>query len=77
MKNTTIPGTQSGTRFIPETPRAGGQRPQSERLAPFMPADSAMEARSDALLLEFLTGFEREGFPQDRLAGYQSETQGE
>jgi hypothetical protein len=77
MNNTTIPRAQSGTRFIQGTTRAEGPRPESERLATFLPADSATETRSDALLLEFLTGFEREGSPQDRLAGYQSESQGE
>jgi len=77
MKNTMRSGTQNGTRSVQKTTQAENQRAEPQSWSQFWPADSATETRSDALMREVLTGLEREGSIQDRLAGYRSESQGE
>jgi hypothetical protein len=77
MKNTMRSGTQNGTRSVQKTTLAENQRAEPQNWSQFWPVDSATETRSDALMREVLTGLEREGSIQDRLAGYRSESQGE
>jgi hypothetical protein len=74
--NAMRPRKQDGPRFVQGTMPAEGQRAEPQNWSQFWPADSETET-GDALIREALTGLEREGSIQDRLAGYRSESQGE
>lgn len=64
--NTMRQTQQNGTQVVPGTMPVESQRVGSES-----------QESSDTLILEFLTGLEREGSIQNRLNGYQSESQGQ
>ena len=65
------------TQFVQGTAPAESQRAEPQNWSQFWPADLETQTGSDALTLEILTGLEKEGTIQDRLAGYRSESQGE